>query len=180
MELAGLVDGVALLPGVHHKQGSRQALHLGDAAQILLQLGDLAHVLDDFLLGQHVEGTVLLHLLKLVQTVHTAAHGLEVGKHAAQPAGVDIVAAATGGLFLDGLLGLLLGAHKQQSLAAGGQVTDKVIGFLQLFHSLLQVDDIDAVPLRVDISGHFGVPPTGLVTKVDTGFQKLFHRYDCH
>ena len=37
--------------------------------------------------------------LELVQTLHAAAHGLEVGEHAAQPAGVDIVHADALGLF---------------------------------------------------------------------------------
>ena len=45
-----------------------------------------------------------MHLLELVQTLHAAAHGLEVGEHAAQPAGVDIVHADALGLFLDGTI----------------------------------------------------------------------------
>ena len=86
------------------------------AAQVLLQLGNLAQQLHDFLLGEHIEGAVLLHLLQLVQTVHAGAHGFEVGHHAAQPAGVHIVHTAAGRFLLDGLLGLLFCAHEQQSL----------------------------------------------------------------
>ncbi|CAN4002999.1 Tyrosine recombinase XerC, partial [Dysosmobacter welbionis] len=69
-QLVGLGDGVALLAGVHDEQGAGQLLHFLHAAQVLLQLGDLAQVLHDFLLGQHVEGAVLLHGLQLVQPVH--------------------------------------------------------------------------------------------------------------
>jgi hypothetical protein len=76
-----------------------ELLHFLHAAEILLKLCDLAQVLHDFLLGQHIEGAVFLHLLQLMQTVHAGAHGLEVGQHAAQPAGVDIVHADAGGLF---------------------------------------------------------------------------------
>ena len=180
MQLAGLVDGVALLAGIHHEQGAGELLHLGDAAQVLLQLGDLAHVLHDFLLGKHIKGAVLLHPLELVQTVHTAAHGLEVGEHTAQPTGVHIVHANAGSLFLDGLLSLLLGADEEDGLALLAQGTDEVIGLLQLLHGLLQVDDIDPVALGINVGGHLGVPPTGLVAEVHAGLQQLLHRYDCH
>ena len=180
-QLVGLGNGVALLAGVHDEQGAGEALHLLHAAQVLLQLGDLAQVLHDFLLGQHIEGAVLLHPLELVESVHTGAHGLEVGHHAAQPAGVDKVHVAAGGLFLDGLLGLLFGAHEQQGLAVLAELADEVVCLLQLLDGLLQVDDIDAVALGVDIGGHLGVPPAGLVTEVYAGFQELLHRYDaCH
>ena len=119
-------------------------------------------------------------MLQLGQAVDTGAHGLEVGQHAAQPTGVDIELADTLGLFLDGILGLLLGADKQDGLAVGGQITDKVVGLFQLLHRLLQVNDIDAVALRVDVRGHFGVPASGLVAEVDASFQQLLHGYDCH
>ena len=115
-----------------------------------------------------------------VQTVHAAAHGLEVGEHAAQPAGVHIVHAHAGGLLLDGLLGLLLGAHEEDGLALLAQLTDEVIGLLQLLHGLLQVDDIDPVALGVDVGRHLGIPTTGLVAEVHAGLQQLLHRYDCH
>ena len=175
-----LSDGVALLAGIHNEQSAGQLLHFLHTAQILLQLLDLAQVLDDFLLGQHIEGAVGLHGLELVQTVDTGAHGLEVGHHATQPAGVDIVHIAAQGLVLDGLLRLLLGTHEQQGLAVLGQLAHEVIGLLQLLHGLLQVDDIDPVALGINVGGHLGVPPTGLVAEVHAGLQQLLHRYDCH
>ena len=179
----GLGDGVALLAGVHDEQGAGQLLHFLHAAQVLLQLGDLAQVLHDFLLGQHVEGAVLLHGLQLVQPVHAGAHGLEVGEHTAQPTGVDIEHVDAGSLLADGLLCLLLGAHEQQGLAALRQLTDEAVCLLQLADGLLQVHDIDAVALRVDIGSHLGVPATGLVTEVDARLQQGLHGYDariCH
>ena len=110
-------------------------------------------------------------------------HGLEVGHHAAQPTSVDIELTAAGGLLTDGFLGLLLGAHEQQGLAALRQGADEVIGLLQLADGLLQVHDIDAVALRVDIGSHLGVPTAGLVTEVDARLQQGLHGYDariCH
>ena len=180
MELPGLGNGVVLLPGVHHEQRAGETVHLLHAAQILLQLIHLMEQLDDFLLGKHIEGAVLLHLLQLRQPVHPGAHGLEVGEHTAQPAGVDIEHTDALGFLLHGVLGLLLGAHEQQGLAALREAAHEVIGLLQLADGLLKVDDIDPVALHVDILGHLGVPATGLVAEVNTGLQELFHRYDCH
>ena len=180
MQLAGLGDGVVLLAGVNDEQGAGQTLHVLDAAEILLELGHLSHELHDFLLGQHVEGAVLLHALELGQTVDTGAHGLEVGKHTAQPTGVDVVLADALGLFLYGLGGLLLGADEQDVLAVGGELAHKVVRLLELLNGLLQVDDVYAVALAIDILGHLGVPAAGLVTEVHTGLQKLLHGYYCH
>ena len=176
-----LSDGVALLAGIHDEQSAGQLLHVLHAAEILLQLLDLAQMLHDFLLGQHIEGAVGLHGLQLVQTVHAGTHGLEVGHHAAQPTSVDIVLTAAGGLFLDGLLSLLLSADEQQGLAVLRQLTDESVSLLQLLHGLLQVNDIDTVALGVDIGSHLGVPATGLVTEMDACLQQGLHGYDtCH
>ena len=42
----------------------------------------------------------------------------------------------------------------------------------------MQVDDIDTVTLGVNVAGHFRIPATGLVSEVDTCFEKLLHRYN--
>ena len=176
-----LGDSVALLAGVNDEQCAGQLLHLLDAAEILLQLLDLAHVLDDFLLGQHIESAVGLHGLELVQTIHAGTHGLEVGHHTAQPTSVDIVLTAAGSLVTDGVLSLLLGADEQDALAVLAELTDEVISLFQLLHGLLQIDDVDAVTLGVDVGSHLGVPATGLMTEVHACLQQGLHGYDvCH
>ena len=83
-------------------------------------------------------------------------------------------------LFLDRVLRLLLGADEKDGLAVGRQLADEVVSLFELLDGLLQVDDVDAVALGVDVGGHFGVPAAGLVAEVDAGFQQLLHRYDCH
>ena len=180
MQLAGLCDGVALLAGVNDEQRAGELLHVLDAAEVLLELGDLALVLDNFLLGKHCERAVLFHLLQLSQTVDTGAHGAEVGEHTAQPSCVDVVLTNALGLFLDGVLRLLLGADEQDAFAVGCQLTDEGISLFQLLHGLLKIDDVDAVALGVDVGCHFRIPAAGLMTEVHAGFQKLLHRYDCH
>ncbi len=180
VQLAGFGDGVVLLAGIDDEQRAGQLAHVLDAAEVLLELLHLAEVLHDFLLRQHVEGAVLLHLLELGETVDAGAHGLEVGQHAAEPAGVDVVHADAGGLFLDGVGRLLLGADEQDRVALLGEAAHEGVGFLELLNGLLQVDDINTVAFAVDILGHLGVPAAGLVSEVDAGFQQLLHGYDCH
>ncbi|MPM95631.1 hypothetical protein SDC9_142786 [bioreactor metagenome] len=179
----GLGNGVALLAGIHNKQRAGKRLHVLHAAQILLKLCDFAQMLHDFLLGQHVEGAVLLHGLELMQTVHAGTHGLEVGHHAAEPTGVHKILTATLGLLADSVLGLLLGAHEQQALAVGGEIADEIVRLLQLADGLLQVHNINAVALGIDIGSHLGVPPAGLMAEVDACLQQGLHGYDariCH
>src|SRR5262249_13833015 len=40
---------------------------------------------------------------------------------------------------------------------------------------LLEIDDVDAVALAENILFHFRIPTLGLMSKVDTSLQKLFH-----
>ena len=164
-----------LLAGVNDEHCAGELLHFLDAAEVLLELFHLAHVLHDFLLGKHIEGAVLLHLLELSKAIDTGAHGLEVGEHAAEPTCVDIVHTYAGSLFLDCLCRLLLGADEQDALTVCCNVANEVVSLFELFDGLLKVDDVDAVTLHVDILGHLGVPAAGLVAEVDTGFQQLLH-----
>ena len=180
MQLASLGNRNTLLVGVHNEHGLGQTLHVLDAAQIFVQLLHLELQLDNFLLGQQIKGAVLLHGLELLHAVDALTDGAEVGEHAAQPAGIDKMHAAAGSLVTDGFLRLLLGADKQDFAALSGNVTDKVVGLVQLLHGLLQVNDIDTIALGEDILRHFGVPAAGLMAEMDASLQKLLHRYDCH
>ena len=177
MQLASLGNSVVLLAGVNDEQCARELLHVLDAAKVLLKLLHLAEMLHNFLLGQHVEGAVFLHLLELSQTVNAGAHGLEVGEHAAEPTCVDVVHADAGRLFLDSIGRLLLGADEEDGLAVLSELTNERVSLFELLDGLLQVDDVDAVALAVNVLGHLGVPAAGLVTEVDTGFQQLLHGY---
>ena len=170
----------ALLAGVNDEQCTRELVHLLDTAQELLQLLDLEFQLYNFLLGQTVKGAVLFHLAQLSQTVNSAADGLEVGEHTAQPSSVYIVSAGSLSLFLDAVASLLLGADKQNILTVCRQLTNEHVSLVQLLNGLLQVDDVDAVSLGEDVLSHLGVPATGLVTEVHTSLEQLLHRYYAH
>ena len=88
--------------------------------------------------------------------------------------------AAAQSLVTDGLLSLLLGADEQDVAALSCNFLHVVVSLVQLLHGLLQIDDIDAVALGEDVLCHLGVPAAGLMTEMHAGFEKLFHRYDCH
>jgi hypothetical protein len=47
------------------------------------------------------------------------------------------------------------------------------------FQSLLEIDDVDAVPLDEDELLHLGIPAAGLVPEVDARFEQLLHADVC-
>ena len=180
VQLASFGNSDALLVRVNNEHSLRQGLHVLNAAQVLVQLSHLQLQLNNFLLRQQVESAVFLHGLQLLHTVDALTDGAEVGHHAAQPTSVDIVHAAAGSLVTDGLLSLLLGANKQDLAAVSSNIADKVVSLIEFLYGLLQVNDVDAVALGEDVLCHLGVPAAGLMTEMHAGFEKLFHRYDCH
>ena len=99
------------------KIASGHLLHVLDTAKVLLQLIPLLLECDNFLLGQHIESSVLSHLLDCSQAGNTALDGLEVGQHTAEPSLVYIVHTAALCLGLDSILCLLLGTNKQDGAA---------------------------------------------------------------
>ena len=86
----------------------------------------------------------------------------------------DVVLARLGRAVVDDALGLLLGADEEDGLAAAGDVLDKGHGLVKLAHRLGQIDDVDAIALIKDIALHFGIPPLGLVTEVETCVEQIF------
>ncbi len=70
---------------------------------------------------------------------------------------------------------MALGAHHQDGAAVCSQLLGELLGFLEQWQRLFQVDDVNLVAVTEDVRSHLGVPEAGLVTKVDTGFQHLAH-----
>src|SRR5438093_1694826 len=84
------------------------------------------------------------------------------------------------GLLGDRLLRLLLRTNEEDLPAVGGEVAHERVRLLDARERLLQVDDVDAVPLHEDESLHLRVPAARLVSEMDSGFQELLHRDDGH
>ena len=129
-ELVGLGDGDVLLLGVEDEHGVGALAHVADAAEVALQLLELAAEQQRFLLGHGLELAGAAHALVLLHLADALGDGLEVGEHAAEPALVDVRHAALLGVAADRVLGLLLGADEQHRAAVGGQVADEGVGGL--------------------------------------------------
>ena len=155
-------------------------MHLGNAAKHPLQLGAFPGQHEDFLLGTTLKTALRLHCLQFLHAVQTLRHGLEVGEHTAQPPVVHIRHANTLSLFLDGFLGLLLGANIQNGAAVGDGFLDELESLINVGEGLLQVNDVDAVAFSEDEAAHLRVPTAGLMAEVHTRVQKLAHGNDCH
>src|SRR5579884_1213101 len=179
-ELVGLGDRDVLLLGVDDEDSVGQARHVADAAEVALQLLQLAREDQRLLLRHGLEVPRGPHPLVLLHLLHPAADGGEVGEHAAEPALVDIWHAAALGVSGDRVLGLLLGADEQDRASVGHQVTDEGVGDLDPPQGLVEVDDVDAVALAEDEPLHLRVPAPGLVAEVDPGLQQLLHGHDSH
>ena len=81
--------------------------------------------------------------------------------------------AAELGRFLDGFLGLFLGADEQNLAALADSVGKKIARCLKLFDRLAEVDDVNAVARVENERLHFGVPAFGLVSEMNAGVQQF-------
>ena len=160
--------------GVDDEDGTRQALHLADAAEGRGELGELLGQLGGLLLGEALELTGLLAGLELLHEPDPLLDRDEVGEHAAQPALVDVGHARPGSLLGDRR------PDEQDGLAPGDRLADEVEGGLQPLGGLGKVDDVDPVALREDERAHLGIPAASLVAEVDSGFEQLPHRDGRH
>ena len=132
------------------------------------------------LLDVLVHRAVRLHALNFLHALHGALDGLEVGQGAAEPALGDEGLAAGLGRFLDGFLGLLLGADEEDVAALGRGSGEEFAGFFHLNDRLGQVDDVDAVAGLEDESLHLGVPATGLMAEMNACFEEFFDSDGAH
>ena len=117
----------------------------------------------------------LLDLLDILQATDALADRRQIGECAAQPALVYIKLAAGDRGFLDCFLRLLLASDEQNPAAASRHILEKLSRTLQLLHGLIQVDDVNLVPLLEDVWLHLRIPPLGLVTEMHARFQKFRH-----
>ena len=129
-ELVGLGDGDVLLLRVDHEDGVGKSIHAADAAEVALELLELAAQDERFLLRHGLEVAGGQHALVLEHLLHPTADGLEVGEHAAEPALVDVGHAALVGVAGDRVLGLLLRPDEQDRPAVGDEVPHERVGRL--------------------------------------------------
>ena len=94
----------------------------------------------------------------------------KIGQGTAQPAFHHIGHLTAHCLGLQDLFGLVLGADKQNRVAARGNFFNGIIGLLQILQGFLQINNMDSVPLHKNIGLHFRIPAPGEMSEVNTGF----------
>src|SRR5665213_3283686 len=167
--------------GVDHEQDVGEAAHFLDAAQRAFQLVAVAGQFQQLALGQ-ARARLDDALVEFFQPLDRLRDGLEIGQHAAEPAVIDIILAATLRRLGDRLLRLAFGANEQHPPAAGRDIANFRQGAMQQRHRLFEVDDVNAVAHAEQIGPHLGVPAPRVVAEMHAGFQKLAHGEfrDCH
>src|SRR5689334_6877084 len=149
-ETVGLGHRDVLLLGVDHEDGVRQLLEVADAAEVALELREVARDLQGFFLRHLRRLARLDQTLQLAQLRDPRVDSLEVRERPAQPAVVDVRLAAALGLLLNRLLRLLLGPDEQDRPAVLDGAADEPVGGVDPLERLLQIDDVDAVALAED------------------------------
>ena len=158
----------------------RDALHVGDAAEVVLELAQLGLHRHALLGGKQVQTATLLELAQLVQALDPLADRLEVGEQAAEPAPVHVRHLAALRPLLDRVTGLLLGPDEEDHPALRRHLRDELGRLLQQLLRLEEIDDVDPLPLPVDEAAHAWVPAPRLVTEMNPGLQQLLDAYVGH
>ncbi len=65
--------------------------------------------------------------------------------------------------------GLPLGADEQHVLAAGDGVLHQLLGAEEALDGFLHIDDVNHVPLAVDVRLHLGIPAADAMTEMNAG-----------
>jgi hypothetical protein len=112
--------------------------------------------------------------LKLFHVPQSVADGDEIRQRSAKPPAVHIVLPGAIGFALNDVLGLLLGAHKEDLATSGCRIDDKVMRGREEGNCLLQIDDMNAVTLGEDVRLHLRVPALCLMPEVDACLEQGF------
>src|SRR5207342_326757 len=122
---------------------------------------------------QQLELPFRLEPAQLVEAVDPAVDRAPVREQPTEPAMVDVRHPDALRVVLHGVLSLLLRADEEHRAVAGRDVLREFVGLLEQLLRLLEVDDVDAAPLREDEAAHLGVPAPRLMAEVDPGLEEL-------
>ncbi len=156
----------------------RLALHVGDPAEVRLELLELACEGDPLLRGKQLELSFRLQAAQVVQVRDALGDRAPVGEKAAEPAIRHVGHSDPSRVIPHGVLRLFLGADEQHRSAALRDVAREVVRLFEQLERLLEVDDVDASALGEDVSAHLRIPAPGLVAEVNAGLQQFPHGYD--
>src|SRR6185436_783533 len=162
---------------IDDKDHVRQASHIANASQILLERRVLTIESEPFLFGQRIGSSIGSHRFDVLHSLDRFLNRLKIRQQPTEPTLVDVILAAAFGLFLNRVLRLTLCADEHEALAIHRLLGYKLDRFLEKPLGLLKVNDVDSVALAEDILLHLRIPPPDLMPKMDASFKQLFHRY---
>ena len=166
-----LADGERLLLQVDDEDRVRLALHVGDAAEVRLELLELGLHRDPLLGRQQGELPVVFRRRRSWRYAIRSEIVRQLVSRPPSQRFDDERHADARRLVPDGVLGLLLRADEEDRAAALGDVARKVVRVLDELLRLLQVDDVDAAALGEDEALHLRVPAACLVAEVNSSLQ---------
>ena len=76
--------------------------------------------------------------------------------------------------------GLPFGAHKADVLAIGHHAGDELFGKQETLNGLLDINNVNPVPLAPDVRGHLRVPASRTLTEVNAGLDKILNQLASH
>ena len=179
IEALRLVDGDGLALDVDHEHRGGHPFHVHDAVEIAMQFALLATERGDLLLGQMFPLGRCEKAVDFLHPLHAVTDRAKVRERAAEPPIHHIRHVRADRGFFDFLLRLFLGADEQHGAAAGDGIMEKSAGDFDLGEGLVEVDDVNAVAGGENELLHLGVPPLGLVTEMNPGFQQFCDCYAC-
>ncbi len=147
--------------------------------KVFHQLFKFSVEFETFFFGQHFGATVFFHRFDLFQTFDRILNGLIICHQTAKPAIIDVILSAAFGFFLNRFLCLTFCADKKhfQIRLFRISILNKCKRVAEKFLRFLQVNNINAVAFTKNVFFHFRIPTANLVTKVNSCFEKFFHRY---
>ena len=169
-----------LLHHVYNEDGCGNAVHVRNGTQVLLELGTLTAHLQALTLRHGVQCSVGFHLVNLGHLANRLTDGCKVGQHATRPTLGHKRHVHGLSRFGYDVLGLLLRGHKQNALSAFGHLLGRCCCVVHQHHSLVEVDDVNALLLREDVWGHMGVPLALKVAEVGSCLKQLVEIGACH
>ena len=81
--------------------------------EIIIELDPLFGQFQALFFGKHVDGAIILNIVKIIQSVDALSNCLEIRQHTTQPAIVDVKHFTPIGLLINGFASLLFGANKK-------------------------------------------------------------------
>ena len=168
-------DSILVLKSIGDDDSSWLFSHVFDTAIALIQKIDFfLEALDFELTVAFFEFASLHAALEILELADLLVDGFDVSKHTTNPTNGHIRHLnRLGGLF-DDVFHLLFGTDEEDLFALSDDTSDLWEILVESLNGLLEVDNMGAFALTVDIWSHLWVPTAGLVTKMCTSSKKLF------